>query len=51
MGEGIALKKDRNRWERGALMVRLIANEKNYKKVFLNVYFHLRFSIAKYHSS
>ena len=45
MGEGIPLKKDRNRWERGALMVRIIAKEKSSKKFFLIVYFHLRFSI------
>ena len=29
-----------------ALMVRIIAKQKNSKKVFLIVYFHLRFSIA-----
>ena len=29
MGEGIPLNKDRNRCERGALMVRIIAKEKN----------------------
>ena len=34
MGEGIPLKKDRNRWDREALMVRIIAKEKNYKNVF-----------------
>ena len=45
-GEGIPLKKDRNRWERGALMVLIIAREINTKKVFLIVYFHLRFGIA-----
>ena len=28
MGEGIPLKKDRNRWEREALKVRIIAKEK-----------------------
>ena len=28
MGEGIPLKKDRNRWQRGVLMVRVIAKEK-----------------------
>ena len=38
-GEGIPLKKDRNRWERGALMVRIIAKEINTKKVFLIVIF------------
>ena len=27
-GKGIPLKKDRNGWERGALMVRIIAKEK-----------------------
>ena len=45
-GERIPLKNDRNRWERGALMVRITAKERNNKKVFLIVYFHLRFSIA-----
>ena len=45
MGEGIPLKKDRRRWERGALMVRITAKEKNSRKIFLIVYFHLRFSI------
>ena len=34
MGEGIPLKSDRNKWERGALMVRIIAKEKNSKKFF-----------------
>ena len=46
MGEGIPLKKNRNRRERGALMVRIMAKEKKYKKVFLIACFHLRFSIA-----
>ena len=46
MGEEIPLKKDRSRWGRGALMVPINAKEKNSKKVFLIVYFHLRFSIA-----
>ena len=41
MGEGIPLKKDRNRWERGALMVCTIAKDKNSRKVFLIAYFHL----------
>ena len=40
MGEGIPLKKDRNRWERGALL-----RKKLVKSFFLIVYFHLRFSI------
>ena len=38
MGAGIPLKKDRNRWQREALMVRIIANGKNSKKFFLIVY-------------
>ena len=46
MGEEIPLKKDRNRWGRGALMVPINAKEKNSKKDFLIVYFYLRFSIA-----
>ena len=46
MGEGIPLKKDRIRWEGGALMVRITAKEKKSKNSFLLVYFHLRFSIA-----
>ena len=41
MGEEIPLKKDRNRWGRGALMIPLNVKEKNSKKVFLIVYFHL----------
>ena len=45
MGEGIPVKKDRIRWERGALVVRIIAKEKNCKNIFLIVYFHLRFGI------
>ena len=40
MGERIPLKKDRNRWGRRALMVRIIAKVKNSKKLFLIVYFH-----------
>ena len=32
--EGIPLKNDRNRWERGALMVCIIAKEKNNKSFF-----------------
>ena len=39
MGEGIPLKNDRNRWERGALIVRIIAMEKNNKKFFFNYLF------------
>ena len=31
-GEGIPLKKDGNRWEKGALMVRIIVKEENSKK-------------------
>ena len=46
MGEELPLKKDRNRWGRVALMVPINANEKNSKKVFLIVYYHLRLSIA-----
>ena len=46
MEEELPLKKDRNRWGRVALMVPINANEKNSKKVFLIVYFHLRLSIA-----
>ena len=46
MRKKISLKTYRNRWERGALMVRIIAKEQNSKKVFLIVYFHFRFSIA-----
>ena len=38
MGAGIPLKKDRNRWQREALMVRIIAKGKNSKKFFLIVY-------------
>ena len=45
MGEGIPLINDRNRWERGALMVRIIVKEKSSEK-FLIVYFHLIFSIT-----
>ena len=44
--EEIPLKKDRNKWGTGALMVPINAKEKNSKKVFFIVYFHLRFSIA-----
>ena len=32
MGEGIPLKKDRNRWEKGALIVRIMVKEKYSKK-------------------
>ena len=39
IGEGIPLKNDRNRWERGALIVRIIAMEKNNKKFFFNYLF------------
>ena len=46
MGEGILPKRDRSRWERGALMVRIIAKEKNNRKNFLIVYFHLMFRIT-----
>ena len=42
MGERIPLKKGRNRWERRALIVRIIVKEKIVKK-FLIVYFHSRF--------
>ena len=45
MGEEIPLKKARNRRGREALMVPINTKEKNSKKVFLIVYFHLRFSI------
>ena len=45
MGEGIPIKRDRNRWQRGALMVRIIVKKENSKK-FLIAYFHLRFSIT-----
>ena len=45
-GERISVKKDRNNWEMAALMVRIIAKEKNGNKVSLTVYFHFRFSIA-----
>ena len=45
MGEGIPLKKDKSRWERGALMARIVAKEKNGENLFLFVYFDLRFSI------
>ena len=38
MGERIPLKKDRNRWERGALMICIIAQEKNSKKFFLFIF-------------
>ena len=38
MGEGIPLKSNRNRWERGALIVRIIAKEKNNKKFFLKLF-------------
>ena len=38
MGEGIPLKNDRNRWERGALIVRIIAKEKN-NNFFFNYLF------------
>ena len=34
VGEGIPPKKDRNRWERGTLMVRIVAKVKNSKKFF-----------------
>ena len=44
-GEEIPLKKDRNKWERGALMVHIIVKGKNIKKILI-VYFHLRFSIT-----
>ena len=42
MGERIPLKKGRNRWERRALIVRIIVKEKIVKN-FLIVYFHSRF--------
>ena len=45
MREEIPLKKDINRWEKGALIVRIIVKEENSKK-FLIVYFHLRFSVT-----
>ena len=45
MGEGNPLKRPKT-WERGALMVRIIAKGKYSKKVYLIVYFHLRFSTA-----
>ena len=38
MGEGIPLKNDRNRWERGALIVRISAKEKN-NNFFFNYLF------------
>ena len=38
MGEEIPLKNNRNRWERGALIVRIIAKEKNNKKFFLKLF-------------
>ena len=38
MGEGIPLKNNRNRWERGALIVRIIAKEKNNEKFFLKLF-------------
>ena len=34
MGEGIPPKKGRNRWERGALWVHIIAKEKTIKRFF-----------------
>ena len=46
MGERIPLKKDRIRCESGALMVRIIAKEKNTEKFPLIAYFHLSFSTA-----
>ena len=39
MREGIPVKKDRIRWERGALVIRIIAKEKNSKNIFLIVLF------------
>ena len=45
MGEGIPLKKERNRWGRRRLMVYMNVKKKIVKK-FLIIYFYLRCSIG-----